>query len=207
MNNAFTPAAVVAVSLLAAGLGTAAFAASGIPGLAPLESWSSCTDMLCIDAPPQGPKGLDGSGGWGWDSKANAPVAFLIVGKTATFTVTMLQNANTTPLCGVGPGTGSIVLTYSSQDFVLSATSSGGSVAYGQDPGMNPPVFDRGGVAIFPYSGDFFCHGDQSDSFTFTPQNATNTALVTATIIVDGSGQQASGTFPVAILPAPRGRL
>jgi hypothetical protein len=100
----------------------------------------------------------------------------------------MLQNANTTPLCGVGPGTGSIVLTYSSQDFVLSATSSGGSVAYGQDPGMNPPVFDRGGVAIFPYSGDFFCHGDQSDSFTFTPQNATNTALVTATIIVDGSG-------------------
>jgi hypothetical protein len=61
--------------------------------------------------------------------------------------------------------------------------------------------FNRGGVAVFSYSGDFFCHYPaQSDSFTFTPLNPTSTALVTATIIVDGTGQQASETFPVAIV-------
>jgi hypothetical protein len=65
------------------------------------ESWSSCTALLCIDAPPQGPKGLDGSGGWGWDNKASAPVTSLTVGKVATFTVTLLQPQGV-PLCAGG---------------------------------------------------------------------------------------------------------
>lgn len=148
------------------------------------ESWSSCTESLCIDAPPQGPLGLDGSGGWGWDSSANAPVTLLTVGQAATFTVTVLQpNPASTP--------GSITLTYSSQDFTLSDTSSRGATA------TTPAPFDRGGVKTFAYDGSFFGHNDQSDSFTFTPQNPTATALVAATINV--GGQEASETFPVAI--------
>ena len=189
MKNSFIPATVVAVSLLAGGFGSAAFAGA-IEGILAPESWTSCTALLCIDAPPP-----DGSSGWGWDSKANAPVTFLAVGKIATFSVTMLQDGSTTPLCGVGPGTGSITLTYSTKDFSLSTTS--GALVVSTNP------FDRGGVATFSYSGDFFCDGDQSDSFFFTPLNPTIQALVTATIIVDGSGQQASGTFPVAIIGAP----
>lgn len=38
---------------------------------------------------------------------------------------------------------------------------------------------------------------DKSDGFSFTPQNPTKTALVTAT--VDACGQKTSETFPVAI--------
>src|ERR1700722_10221916 len=89
--------ALVAVSLLGAGFGTVEFAGanSGVPGASTIESWSSCTALLCIDAPPQGPQGLDGSGGWGWDTHANAPVTSLTVGKMATFTVTMLQPLGT----------------------------------------------------------------------------------------------------------------
>jgi len=58
--------------------------------------------------------------------------------------------------------------------------------------------FDRGGVETFSYGADFFCHNDQSVAFSFTPQNPTKTALVTATVTV--GGQQASETFPVAIV-------
>jgi hypothetical protein len=39
---------------------------------------------------------------------------------------------------------------------------------------------------------------DQSVAFTFTPQNPTLSALVTATVNV--AGQQVSETFPVAIV-------
>jgi hypothetical protein len=191
-RNATTAVAVLLVTVL---FGTAfAGPTKHFPpfktGLATNESWSSCTASLCIDAPPQGPQGLDGSGGWGWDNQANEPVLSLPVGKAATFTVTMLQPGSL-PFCNDGV-TGSIILTYSSQDFNLSPSSGRGVVF------TNP--FDRGGVATFAYSGDFFCHTDQSDSFTFTPLNPTNTALVTVTIIVDGTGQQASETFPVAIV-------
>ncbi len=150
------------------------------------ESFSSCTESLCIDAPPQGPQGLDGSGGWGWNSSAKAPVSSLFVGKPATFTVTVMQPDNV-PLCGSGPLT--ITLTYSSRDFTLNSTDSTGN------PGVDP--FDRGGVETFSYNGDFLCHKDQSVAFTFTPQHTTNTALVTAT--VHANNQQASETFPVAI--------
>lgn len=151
------------------------------------ESWSSCTESLCIDAPPEGPQGLDGSGGWGWNSKTNAPVTSLAVGKPATFTVTVLQPSSV-PFCGQDPLT--ITLTYSSQDFSLNPIDSRSNT------GTNP--FDRGGVETFSYSGDFLCHADQSVAFTFTPQNPTATALVTATVNVDG--QRASETFPVQIV-------
>jgi hypothetical protein len=150
------------------------------------QSVSSCTSQLCIDAPPQGPGGLDGSGGWGWDSKKNQPVQALIMGKSAQFTVTVLQPWDT-PLCGSGNLT--ITLNYSSRDFNLNATDSTGNT--GADP------FQRGGVETFTYSGDFLCHVDQSVAFTFTPQHSTATAPVTATINV--GGQQASETFNVAI--------
>jgi hypothetical protein len=158
------------------------------------ESWSSCTESLCIDAPPEGPQGLDGSGGWGWDSVANAPVTRLTVGTPAALTVTVLQPSSD-PFCKIGGSstTGTITLTYSSQDFSLDLTDSGGNT--GTDP------YPRGGVATFTYTGDFWCHpapSSQSIAFTFTPQNPTNTALVTATVHV--GGQEASETFPIAIV-------
>ncbi len=150
------------------------------------ESFSSCTSSLCIDAPPQGPQGLDGSGGFGWDSKANRPVTWIEVGKPAPFTVTVMQPSSL-PNCGAANLT--ITLTYSSRDFALNPTDSTGNT------GATP--FDRGGVESFTYSGDFLCHTDHSVAFTFTPQHATDTALVTATVSV--GNQQASETFPVSI--------
>lgn len=203
MKAAFTRRHAVAVGaaallLLGGGFGTAAFAdgppgPAGPPAFAPhpnqatMESWSECTPSLCIDAPPEGPQGLDGSGGWGWDNSTHAPVTSLTVGTPAKFVVTVLQpHAACTP--------GSITLTYSSQDFSLSNTDSRGVI--GTDP------FARGGVEVFQENSNYFCHGAGSDSFTFTPRNPTRTALVTAT--VDVGGQQASETFPVAIVhPKP----
>jgi len=108
------------------------------------------------------------------------------VGVPANFTVTVLQ-PGTVPFCGAQSLT--ITLTYSSRDFKLNLTDSGGNL------GVNP--FDRGGVATFTYSGSFLCHTDQSIGFTFAPLHTINTALVTATVSVDG--QQASETFPVEI--------
>lgn len=169
----------------------AAFATSAFAGPAP-ENTTSCTGSLCIDTAPQGKDGLDGSGGWGWNDAKNQPVDTLKVGVPAAFTVTMLQ-PNPPPLCGLGPVT--FTLTYSSQDFSLNMTSSRSTV--GTDPYL------RGGVAVFKYNGPgdtgFDCHTAQGDSFIFTPLNETKDvfALVTATISVDG--QQASGTFPIAI--------
>jgi hypothetical protein len=104
----------------------------------------------------------------------------------------MQPNSGPLPFCNIGGNatTGTITLTYSSQDFNLSFTDSRNNT--GADP------FDRGGAATFSYTGDFWCHTDQSVAFTFTPNNPTNTALVTATVNV--GGQLASETFPVAIL-------
>jgi hypothetical protein len=79
-------------------------------------------------------KSDDGDGGQqGLNVLVHDRPRFQFIVVIATLTVTMLQNGNITPLCGVGPGMGSIVLTNSSQDFILSATSTGGSVAYRQD--------------------------------------------------------------------------
>jgi hypothetical protein len=164
---------------------TSAFAQNWTPE-ATNQSFSSCTSSLCIDAPPQGRQGLDGSGGFGWDSKENRPVTWLPTGKPAPFVVTVMQPSSV-PNCGAGNLT--ITLTYSSRDFSLNPTDSTGNT------GTNP--FDRGGVETFTYSGDFLCHTDQSVTFTLTPQHATNTALVTATVNV--GSQQASETFPVGI--------
>ena len=153
----------------------------GPAGPAQLENWSSCTPTLCLDTAPQGPNGLDGSAGWGWDDAANAPVSNLTVGQPANFTVTVMEpNPDSSPA--------SITLTYSSQDFTLDSSASDGTV------GSNP--FDRGGVMTFDYAGGFH-NNDKSTGFTFTPQNRTAEALVTATVQVDG--QTASETFPVAI--------
>jgi hypothetical protein len=163
---------------------TGATGAAGATGPAELEAWSSCSDSLCIDAPPEGPNGLDGSGGWGWDNTANAPVTSIAVGSTAALTVTVMQ-PNPAEVAGT------ITLTWSSADFTLAGTSGSGVV------GNNG--FDRGGVESFSYDGDFFGHNDQSDSFTFTAVGVNPSALVTAT--VSENGQTASETFPIAIVP------
>jgi hypothetical protein len=198
MKNSFARRhAIVAVSLLGAGFGTAAFAGNrhyppfGFHVTPTIESWRSCTSMICIDAPPSVPQGDDGSGGWGWDNSINAPVTSLKVGQSATFTVTLLQ-PDSLPFCS--DSTGSITLTYSSQDFSLSPISGAGVT-------FTNPFSQERSIAVFSYSGDFFCHSAQSDGFTFTPLNPTNTALITATIKVDGFiDGQAFGTFPVAIV-------
>jgi hypothetical protein len=87
---------------------------------------------------------------------------------------------------------GTITLTWSSADFTLNDTSNNGVA------GTNP--FDRGGVETFSYDSVFFGHNDQSDSFNFTAVGADPSALVTAT--VSENGQEASETFPIAIVPA-----
>ena len=172
-------------TLLASAVATvfaASFATSAFAGPAP-ENTTSCTGLLCIDTSPQGKGGLDGSGGWGYNFAKNQPVDTLKVGLPANFTVTVMQpNDGSIPFCG---GSGSITLTYSSQDFSLSLTDSRNVT--GTDP------FDRGGVAVFAYDANFWCHTDQSVGFAFTPLNETKDvfALVTATITVDG--QQAWG--------------
>ena len=148
---------------------------------AQLEGWSSCTETLCIDASPQGPGGLDGSGGWGWNDATNAPVSTLKVGQPANFTVTVMEPNPDSTLA-------SITLTYSSQDLALDPNASDETV------GTTP--FDRGGAMTFEYAGGFH-NTDKSVGFTFTPQNATAQALVTATVQVDG--QTATATYPVAI--------
>jgi len=194
MNYTGIRRVVIGVTILGLSFATAAFAGSAVslPGV-DNEAWSSCTESLCIDAPPP-----DGSGGWGFNSAINAPVTTLPVGTPATFTVTLMQpNTGPLPFCG---DNGSITLTYNStNDFSLNLTDSRGNT------GINP--FDRGGVATFLYSGDFFCHSDQSVAYTFTPLNPTINALVTATITVGSQatppfvgGQEVSETFPVTIV-------
>jgi hypothetical protein len=224
----------VVTLLLGGGLTTAAFAGGGnngvhhgpppphnqngprTPSTATNESFSECSATLCIDAPPEGPPGDDGSGGWGWNSAANngagAPVTSLQVGQPASFTVTTMEpndlSTDGSPgdevLYDGDPAT--ITLAYSSYDFSLSPTDSTGVT------GANP--FDRGGVEVFTYPDGALTHNvDKSVAFTFTPQNAANTALVTATVQIwtslatDPSGNlvptglitQASETYPVAI--------
>ena len=149
------------------------------------EAWSSCSSTLCIDAPPEGPNGLDGSGGWGWNNAANAPVTTLTKGTNASLTVTAMQ-VSPSPCADA-----TITLTYSSQDFTY--VSNGDTSATCANP------FDRGGVVTCSYTD--FAHTDKGDSFTFTPNNPTKTALITATVDTSCNGpEQASETFPVAIV-------
>jgi hypothetical protein len=156
-----------------------------------LESWKSCNSLVCIDDPPHGPAGLDGSGGWGWNSKTNSPVLTLTAGKTYTngFTVTLLQ-PNSIPVCGYDT---TITLTFSSEDFRLNVTDSGGNI------GSNP--FTQSGnqwVFTYPYATTgFSCHTAQSISYTFTALNPTDTAIITATINV--GGQTTTESFPIQI--------
>jgi hypothetical protein len=178
--------AVLALAVLGLSFATPAFAGN--------EAWSSCTESLCIDAPPP-----DGSGGWSFNSATNTPTTLLILGVPAKFTVTLLQPSST-PFCNDGEEYGSITLTYNDTDFKLSLTDSRGNT------GTNP--FLRGGVATFLYSGDFFCHTAQSVAYAFTPLSPNPNALVTATITVSSQdtppfvgGQEVSETFPVEILP------
>lgn len=157
MNISITLRRAAIAAALGMGFAATAFAATGNPPLATNESWSSCTESLCIDAPPQGPNGLDASGGWGFG--ASAPVTTLTVGKNAVLTVTALQVNPTSP--------GTITLTYSSYDFAF--VSKGDATAVCTSP------FDRGGVISCTYSD--FAHTDKGDGFTFTPLHPTNTAL------------------------------
>jgi hypothetical protein len=170
-------AVVLAIAVLGMSSGKAFAQLLSLGG--PLESWSSCSGTLCIDAPPQGPNGLDGSGGWGWNNSTNRPVTSLKLGKQATLTATALQ---------VYPcGTGTITLTYSSYDFTY--ISNGDTLATCTNP------FQRGGVITCSYTD--FSNTDKSDGFIFVPQHLNQNAFVTATI--DACGQKASETFPVSI--------
>ena len=111
--------AISAVALigLGGGVGTAVFASTSAspsptassPSSLAIESWSQCNPSLCIDAPPEGKKGLDGSGGWGWNDTTNRVVTTLTSGVPASLTVTAMQ-----PNPAATPGT--ITLTYSSHD-------------------------------------------------------------------------------------------
>jgi 50S ribosome-binding GTPase len=139
-------------------------------------------------------------------AQAIAPVVWLL-GKTGAGKTAIVAALTGDPYAEVGEGFEPCTRTAAYHDVPPEApllrfldTRGLGEVDYDPTKGH---CLVRGGVATFSYSGDFFCHGDQSDSFFFTPLNPTTQALVTATIIVDGSGQQASGTFPVAIIGAP----
>ena len=136
--------------------------------------------------------GNDGSGGFGYDPKAKAPVTTLHENKAYPFTVTMMQDASL-PFCGTGAIT--VTLTYSTRDFTVTTTDAGGTT------GTNP--FDRGGVLTFTYGGSAGCHADQSFGYTFTPVHTITTAIVNATITATSTAgvvNTASESFPVAIV-------
>jgi hypothetical protein len=140
------------------------------------ESWESCDENICIDTPNP-----DGTGGWGHN------VTTLTVGVNANLTVTATQ---------LNPcSDGTITLTWRSQDFTYVSngdTSASCSAAFSS---IGPSS-----IEVCSYTD--FGHGDKSDSFTFTPQNPTNKALVTATVHTTCNGEErASETFPVAIQP------
>ena len=154
-----------------------------------LESWKSCNSLVCIDDPPHGKAGLDGSGGWGWNSRTNSPVLTLTAGKTYTngFTVTLLQPA--AALCGDDV---TITLTFSSEDFSLNPIDAGGNT------GVNQYISGNQWVFTYPYvSTGFSCHTAQSMGYTFTALNVTDTAIITATINV--GGQTTTESFPIQI--------
>lgn len=178
----------LAIALALVAMGFVVLGRTAHAQLASNEAFSICTSTLCIDSPLDGPNGDDGSGGWGWDTVTNAPVTSLKVDQSYPFTVTVLQP--NTPWCGTS-ATMTITLQYSSRDFHQKVTVD----SRGNRP-TNP--FDRGGIAIYSDTGDFLCRTDQSVAYTFFTQHATNTALITATVAVDGV--QASETFPVAIV-------
>ena len=146
----------------------------------PTEAWSQCTATLCLDAPPEGLSGLDGSGGWGYGT--DAPVTSTAVGDTLPLTVTVMEPDPDSTAA-------TITLTYSSADFHLDPTASDGSV--GTDP-----FGARGGVMSFSYPGGFHDTA-KSISFNFTAVGADPAALVTAAVQVDN--QETSETFPIAI--------
>jgi hypothetical protein len=170
----------VAVAILGLSFATTAFAA-GSPLLpaSSNEAWSSCTESFCIDAPPP-----DGSGGWGFNSAINAPVTTLPVGTPATLTVTVLQPAGN---CA----NGTITLTWHGQDF--SYVSNGDTSAT-----CSNPFSFTGPASIWSCSYTDLSHTSKSDSFISTPLNPTPNALITAT--VSACGEEASETFPVAIV-------
>jgi hypothetical protein len=141
------------------------------------ESQQGCTPDLCIDAAP-GPDGSAGSGGWGWDSSTNAPVTRLANGSTNGLTVTVLQPNATT-------ANGSITLTYDPYDFSYQgngdSTASCTSASY---PAVSCTYTD-------------LAHTSKSDTFQFKALHDDPYAVITATAVA--GGQQASGSFPVAI--------
>jgi len=136
------------------------------------ESWESCDESICIDTPNP-----DGTGGWGDN------VTSLTVGVNATLTVTATQ------LSPCADGT--ITLTWRQQDFTY--VSNGDTSAT-----CSNPFSFTGPASIWSCSYTDLSHTSKSDSFIFTPLNPTPNALITAT--VSACGEEASETFPVAIV-------
>ena len=147
----------------------------------PTESVRSCTPDLWIDDAPAS-DGSSGSGGWGWDTSANAPVTSVAVGDASDpLTVTVLQPNTET-------ADGDITVTYNPYDFSLVSESDGTCTTL------------NGNTEACTYSD--LAHSAKSVSFGFKPLHANPDAVVTAT--VDVNGEQATAQFPVAITSSPR---
>jgi hypothetical protein len=202
-----SPALVIALLALFAATGGTAFAASGLihtrdiangavtkpkladgsvsPSkltrylntvLAKQESSRFCTPTLCIDADPAS----GGSGGWGFDTTANAPVTKLKKGNSYPFTVTVVQD-------GTQNADGSITLTWNPHDFQ-------GPTAAGDSSAQCAPA-STGNALSCTYTD--LSHQYKSDSFTFKALATNPHAQVGVTVQVNG--EQASALFPVAI--------
>ncbi|HEX3814588.1 MAG TPA: hypothetical protein VHX59_17280 [Mycobacteriales bacterium] len=158
----------------------AAWFKDGSPALHALpESTRVSAPGLAIDGAP-GLSGNGGSGGWGWDSTANAPITGLKVGASLPLTVTALQ---TSPAADA-----SITLSWNPDDFSF--------VSNGDTSATCAVVPNASGVETCSYTD--FAHSSKGDSFVFKALAANPTAVVTATVTV--GTQQATATFPISIL-------
>jgi hypothetical protein len=136
---------------------------------------------LVIDGAP-GDSGNGGSGGWGWNSAAKAPVTSVRVGTTASLTVTALQSAP--------EANASITLSWDPDDFKY--VGNGDSTATCAAPDSTA------GVETCTYTD--FAHSAKGDNFQFEAERANPDAVVTATVNV--GAKQASATFPVQLAAA-----
>jgi hypothetical protein len=144
------------------------------------ESTGTSTPDLAIDMAP-GPDGSAGSGGWGWDSSANKPVTDLAVGKSATFTVTIVQPNTET-------ADGSITLTYDPYDFKLVTLPADGTCTTITMTSQETCSFTD------------LAHSATSKPFVLQALHANPDAVIGVSAVV--AGEEATAFFPVQISAA-----